>query len=131
LLSLQYLKLHNNQKLKSIPGIWQCGELVRVKIHHCPELFLETIDIYTKLEFLSIRCTYWILSRMCTRRTKLAKVVLTENMQVPSIYRSGRLCLTEAPLEKSLHIENELDLSEFINDQSIKIHKWTRIISFI
>jgi hypothetical protein len=60
--SLQYLQIDNNQKLKSIPGISQCGELVSVKIHYCPELFLQSIDVEAcpKLELLQVlfrRCS--------------------------------------------------------------------------
>ena len=43
--SLQYLQLDDNQKLKSIPGIWQCGELVWVSIYGCPELLLQSMDV--------------------------------------------------------------------------------------
>ena len=97
--SLQYLQLDNNQKLKSIPGIWQCGELVCVNIHCCPELLLQSMDVEAcpKLERLSTECS-------C--RTGLAKVALTHNLQVLRIHGSARRSFGDAPSEKSLHIES-------------------------
>ena len=121
--SLQYLQLDNNQKLKSIPGIWQCAELVWVNIDRCPELLLQSMDVKAcpKLERLSIGCSCW---------TGLAKVALTQNLQVLRIHGSAGHSFGDAPLEKSLHIKSvqesglneashsvfELDLNQYCRE---------------
>jgi len=99
LLRLQYLQLHNNQNLKSIPGIWWCADLVCVEIYHCPELLLQSMDVNScpELKCLPTEWSCW---------TGLAKVALTQNLQVLRIHGSERRSLGDAALEESLHIES-------------------------
>jgi hypothetical protein len=99
LLRIQYLLLDNNENLESIPEIWQCADLVGVEIDHCPKLLLQSMDINAcpKLECLSTGCSCW---------TGLAKVALTQNLQVLRIVGSECFSFEDVEWVKSLHIES-------------------------
>ena len=99
LCDLRYIQLKRNYVLKSIPRIWGCAELVRVKIAFCPKLLLQTMDAEAcpKLERLSTEWSCW---------TGTAKIALTQNLQGLSITGGAQRSFEDPALEKSVDIED-------------------------
>ena len=99
LCDLRYLQLKANHELKSIPRIWGCAELVRMKIAFCPKLLLQSMDLEAcpKLERLSTEWSCW---------TVTAKIALTQNLQGLSITGGAQRSFEDFALEKSVDIED-------------------------